>query len=250
MEGSIDPISDIETINLELLYADLELAEKLVENQKKKIKSNNKDEVKKLAVYETILKALSENTPVRQLPLDEQERLLIKGIGFLTSKKVIYVANVAETDIGQDTPLSKQVQDYATRSNDVFVEVSAQIEEELSQLDESDKQDYLKELGLDRSGLDRLAEACFSLLSLQTYLTSGTKESRAWTIKVGTKAPAAAGVIHTDFEKGFIRANVLSCSEFVANKGWKTARDKGLVRQEGKDYIMKDGDVVEFLFNV
>ncbi len=250
VEGSIDPISDIETINLELLYADLELAEKLVENQKKKIKSNNKDEVKKLAVYETILKALSENTPVRQLPLDEQERLLIKGIGFLTSKKVIYVANVAETDIGQDTPLSKQVQDYATRSNDVFVEVSAQIEEELSQLDESDKQDYLKELGLDRSGLDRLAEACFSLLSLQTYLTSGPKESRAWTIKVGTKAPAAAGVIHTDFEKGFIRANVLSCSEFVANKGWKTARDKGLVRQEGKDYIMKDGDVVEFLFNV
>lgn len=242
VHGGIDPIDDIEVIELELLLADLELCQKMIENQAKKAKSNQKEEKARLEVLKKIEAHLMENKPVRTLNLNESN--------FLTAKPTIYVANISEDMLG-NTELAPihDLTEYAKKTNSELLIVSAKLEEELSSLDEEEKLEYLNELGLDESGLDRLAKSCYKLLGLQTYLTTGPKETRAWTIKQGWTAPKAAGVIHTDFEKGFIRANILEFEKFVDCGGWKGAKEKGLMRQEGKDYIMKEGDVVEFLFN-
>ncbi len=250
VEGKVNPIADIEIINLELILADYDMVEKLVDSQRKRTKSNQKDEVKKLELLERIKAQLEKEKPIRHLQFTEEESLILKGIHFLTAKKVIYVANISEGMIGQPNPLVDIVKNYAAENGEPCLEICAKLESELSQLSSEEKQAYLQEFGLEHTGLDRLATACFSLLDLQTYLTTGVKETRAWTIPLGCTAPQAAGVIHTDFEKGFIRANIMSYEQFVSCGGWKNGKDKGLVRQEGKEYIMQDGDVVEFLFNV
>ncbi len=193
---------------------------------------------------------MADEKPVRQLNFNAEETELLRDYQFLTSKKVIYVANIAESEIGKTNAYTEKLRDYARQSGDEFLIISAKIEQELSQLPPEERKEYLAELGLPESGLSQLSKACFKLLDLQTYLTTGPKETRSWTIHKGDTAPKAAGVIHTDFEKGFIRANVLAFDQFVACQGWKNARDKGLLRQEGKEYVMQDGDVVEFLFNV
>ena len=246
----IDPVSDAQTINLELILADMEIAEKAVSNQGKKAKTGNKEEIKKLELLTRIQHQLADEKPVRQLNFNAEETELLRDYQFLTSKKVIYVANIAESEIGKTNAYTEKLRDYARQSGDEFLIISAKIEQELSQLPPEERKEYLAELGLPESGLSQLSKACFKLLDLQTYLTTGPKETRSWTIHKGDTAPKAAGVIHTDFEKGFIRANVLAFDQFVACQGWKNARDKGLLRQEGKEYVMQDGDVVEFLFNV
>jgi hypothetical protein len=250
VHGNIDPISDIETINLELLLADLEMIEKSKENQARKAKSNQAEEVAKLKCLELVHQHLSDNKPVRTLELDDEKRAILSNYPLLTAKKVIYVANVGEDDIKSGNEYSKQVEEYAHKHGDQFLCLCTKLEAELSELDTEEQLELLSEYGISESGLDRLAQTAYTLLNLQTYLTTGEKETRAWTISIGTKAPGAAGVIHTDFEKGFIRANIISYDDFVACNGWKEAKDKGKARQEGKEYVMKDGDVVEFLFNV
>lgn len=251
VNGKPNPLDDIETINLELILADLEMAQKLADNQVKKAKAGQKDEVKRLEIYQRIVDCLSRNNPVRSLTFTDEEKDLLKGIHFITSKSVIYVANVAESDIAKpDSDYVKQVKEYAQKTGDNCIVLCAHLESELSTLSPEEKLDFLKEVGIKESGLAQLSQSCFDLLGLQTYLTTGVKETRAWTIKKGDKAPQAAGVIHTDFEKGFIRANIVSYDDFVACNGLKLAKEKGLVRQEGKDYVMQDGDIVEFLFNV
>ena len=250
VSGRVDPLDDISIINTELLLADLDLAEKLVASQQKKARSGDKEEKSRLALFEKIEAHFGDEKFLRTLDLDESEQLLLKGFHFLTAKKMVYVANVKEDDLGGTNAHVEAVKSYAASQGDEVVVICAQIEQELSELEDEERSDYLAELGLSESGLDLLSQACFDLLGLQTYLTTGEKETRAWTIRKGDLAPQAAGVIHTDFEKGFIRANVIPFQEFVDHKGWKTAKDKGSVRQEGKDYIMQDGDVVEFLFNV
>ncbi len=183
------------------------------------------------------------------MDLSPEENTLLKGIGLITNKKVIYAANVSEDDINTGNDHSKKVQDFAKSQGDEFALISAQIESELASLDTEERLEFLSELGMTESGLGRLATACYSLLNLQSYLTTGPKETRSWTIKIGDTAPQAAGVIHTDFEKGFIRANIVDYKTFIDCGGWKGAKEKGLMRQEGKDYIVQDGDVIEFLFN-
>lgn len=215
----------------------------------KKAKAN-KEEEKKLQFFEKLKNQLAQEKPIRQLSFTDEETVLLRGYHFLTEKKVIYVANISEDMIGRKNPHVETVMNYAQSQNDTCIEICAKLEAELSVLAEEEKKAYLEEFGLTETGLNRLSTACFGLLGLQTYLTTGVKETRAWTIPVGCKAPGAAGVIHTDFEKGFIRANIIGYEQFVSCGGWKNAKEKGLVRQEGKEYTMQDGDVVEFLFNV
>lgn len=250
VDGRVSPIEDIETINIELLYADLEMAEKALENQSKKAKSNQKDELAKKIFLEKCVSHLSSNQPIRSLQITKDESHLLKTYSFLTAKKVIYVANVSEEMLGKESSHVSSVKDFAASQGDQCLILSAKFEEELSSLSEEEATEFLLEYGVEESGLGLLAKAAFSLLGLQTYLTTGEKETRSWTINVGDLAPQAAGAIHTDFETGFIRANIVSFDEFVSCNGWKGAKDKGLVRQEGKEYVMRDGDVVEFLFNV
>jgi len=250
VNGAPDPISDIEIIELELILADLESALKSLENQAKKIKSGNKDEIKKHQFLQKVVDHLEKNIAIRAIEFTEEESEFLSVYPFITAKKMIYVANIGEDSFNQPNPLVDQVQAYAKKTNALCIVLCAKLEAELAALPAQDRQDYLTELGIPQSGLTQLSQTCFDLLGLQTYLTTGVKETRAWTIKKGDKAPQAAGVIHTDFEKGFIRANITSYEEFVNCNGWKNAKEKGLVRQEGKDYIMKDGDIVEFLFNV
>ena len=250
VNGKIDPISDIEIINLELILADLELTQKLISNQEKKVKTRDKEELKKLELLQKIETQLSQSLPIRTLDLNEDEKKLLKGYDFLTAKKVIYVANISETMLDQKSPLLTQIKTYAQKHNDQFISLCTKLEEELSTLAKTEKTEYLQEFGISEPGLNLLAQACFKLLNLQSYLTTGPKETRAWTIHQGDTAPQAAGVIHTDFEKGFIRANIISYPDFIACNGWKTAKEKGIIRQEGKNYLMQPDDIVEFLFNV
>ncbi len=250
VNGTPNPIDDIEIIHLELIYSDLELVEKLWEAQSKKAKTQNKEELKKLELFEKIRDGLGHNKAIRHLDLSHEEMDLLRGYSFLTAKKVIYVANIDEASIGQSNPLAQEVQVYAHRHGDAYVELCSKLESEIALLPEEDRSLFLEELGLADSGLGQLSRGCFQLLGLQTYLTTGVKETRAWTIRQGDKAPQAAGAIHSDFEKGFIRANIVSYTDFVACGGLKFAKEKGLVRQEGKEYVMQEGDIVEFLFNV
>lgn len=245
----IDPIEDIEIINSELLLADLEMVQKHIPQLEKKVKARQDEDIKILNLFKIFETHLSESKPLRSLNLSEDDLHLVKGYGFLTLKKVIYVTNVSEDLLGQPNQLVDKVKRYADQQGDGLIEISVKLEEEVSALDENDQIEFLSQYGLKESGLGRLAKASFRLLGLQTYLTTGKKETRAWTIPIGCTAPQAAGVIHTDFEKGFIRANVISYNDYVTSNGLSGAKEKGLLRQEGKDYVMKDGDVVEFLFN-
>ena len=220
--------------------------EKAIESQKKKTRTNDKAEVLKLEVLTKCLDQLSNETPLRSIDLTDAERDSIKEYQFLTNKKVIYVCNVSEDDLTIENSHVRVVKKQVQSEDAEIIQLSASFEHEVSQLDGEEKKEFLHEFGLSSSGLERLAKQSFKLLGLETFLTTGEKETRAWTISVGTLAPKAAGEIHTDFEKGFIRANVIHYDDFVACNGYKVAKEKGKVRQEGKEYIVKDGDIIEF----
>ncbi|MCH3964197.1 MAG: redox-regulated ATPase YchF [Clostridium sp.] len=254
VDGSIDPIRDIETINLELIFSDMEVMDRRIEKIVKLAKSGADKNAK--SEYELMLKVkkhLEDGNPVRTLELTEDESLKVKGYFLLTTKPVLYVANISEDDLisgNDDNEFVKKVQDYAKSENAEVITISAKIEEELSSLEEDEKSEMLKEYGLNEAGLDKLISASYKLLGLISFLTAGEKEVRAWTIKKGTKAPQAAGKIHSDIEKGFIRAEVISYEKLIESGSETSAKEKGYFRLEGKDYVMEDGDVVNFRFNV
>lgn len=249
--GKIDPISDIETINLELMLSDLEM----IENRLKKVEKmakGDKSYIKELELLETLKSSIEEEKPLRSLSFTDEELNLIKSFSLLSLKPVLYVCNVSEDDLlaEEDNEYVKQVKAYAKEEGSEVITVSAKIESEISQLTEEEKKEFLAELGLKESGLDKLINASYDLLGLMSFLTAGEKEVRAWTIKKGTKAPQAAGKIHSDIERGFIRAEVINYKDLLECGGMSKAKEKGLVRLEGKEYVMQDGDVVLFRFNV
>ena len=253
VDGSIDPIRDIETINYELIFADMETLEKRIERTGKMAKSGDKKYAKELDVLNKIMAALESGKPARSVELSDDEADLIKDLSLLTKKSIIYAANVAEDDFAngiENNAYVNRLKEMAATEGAEVLPISARIEEEISQLDDEDKLMFLQDLGLEESGLDRLIKASYKLLGLISYLTAGEPEVRAWTIKNGTKAPQAAGKIHTDFERGFIRAEVISYDTLIENGSIAAAKEKGLVRLEGKEYVMNDGDVVLFRFNV
>jgi len=247
--GKIDPLNDIEVINTELALADMESVEKAITKTGKVAKSGDKDAKAKLAVLERVRDHLDKAEPVRTLGLDEDQNKLIRDLFLLTIKPTMYIANVSE-DGFENNPLLDAVSEYARAENAPVVPVCATIESEMVELDDDEKAEFLTEMGLDEPGLNRVIRAGYELLGLQTYFTAGEKEVRAWTVPVGATAPQAAGVIHTDFEKGFIRAEVISYDEFIQHQGEQGAKEAGKLRLEGKDYIVKDGDVMHFRFNV
>lgn len=251
VDGSVDPIRDIETINLELIFADMETAEKRLDKAKKDAKGDKKA-LADVELFERVKQTLEEEKPIRSMELDEDEYKKVYAANFLTIKPVIYAANMNEEEFGDSSKNKylKAVEDFAASEGSKVLPICAKLEEEISDLDAEDKEMFLSDLGLSESGLARLIKASYSLLGLISYLTAGSDEVRAWTIKKGTKAPQAAGKIHTDFENGFIRAEVISFDDLVANETMTAAKEKGLVRSEGKDYVMQDGDIVLFRFNV
>ncbi len=252
VSGSVDPIQDIETINLELILADLETVEKRLQRVSRQLKTGEKRYRIEQAMLERIKEAFEREQPARQLTFSEEEQLLLCDLHLLTLKPVLYVANVNESDVGRGSanPLVREVQTYAAREGADVVVISGKVEAEIAELEGEDRALFLKELGLEEAGLDRLIRAAYSLLGLATYFTAGEKEVRAWTIKKGTKAPQAAGVIHSDFERGFIRAEVVGYEQLVQAGSMGRAREMGLLRLEGKDYVVQDGDVMHFRFNV
>ena len=247
--GKVDPVSDIETIDTELALADLDSVEKARQRAERAAKGGDKESVARLPVLVKLEAALSEGTPARAAGLDADERALVRDLFLLTLKPVMYVANVLE-DGFQDNPYLDQVRARAQAEGAEVVPVSAAIEEEMAQLDEADRAEFLADLGLDEPGLNRVIRAAYRLLGLQTYVTAGVKEVRAWTVKAGATAPQAAGVIHTDFEKGFIRAETMSYDDFIRHGGEAGAREAGRLRLEGKEYRVQEGDVLHFRFNV
>lgn len=249
VSGKIDPVADIEVINTELALADMATVEKALLRVMKASKSGNKDELAKKDVLERVNQQLDKGEPVRALKLSDDEIALIKELCLLTIKPTMYIANVQD-DGFENNPMLDKVRAHAEKEGAIVVPVCAAIESEIAQLEEDEKQEFLQDLGLDEPGLNRVVRAGYQLLNLSTYFTAGVKEVRAWTIPVGATAPQAAGVIHSDFEKGFIRAEVIAYDDFVAHKGEQGAKDAGKWRLEGKDYIVKDGDVVHFRFNV
>ena len=249
VSGFVDPAQDIEVINLELALADLSQVEKRLERAKKQAKGN-KDQQVEIEVLEKIIALLNEGKPARNLKLTEEEELLIKPLGLLTRKPIIFAANVSEEDLASGNDWVKQVEAIATQEGAKVVIVSAQVEAELLELPEEEQLDYLASLGATEGGLKSLIKATYELLGLRTYLTTGPQETRAWTIQAGMKAPQAAGVIHTDFERGFIRAETVAFNDLVATGGMQAAKEKGLVRSEGKEYVVQEGDVLLFRFNV
>ena len=251
VDGSIDPIRDIETINLELVFADIETVDKRLERAKKNLKGDKKYQAE-IDVLEKVKKVLEEGKPARILDLSDDEKELIKEAFLLTMKPILYIANVSENDLENpdENEYVKKVKEYAKVENAEVIPLCVKLEEELSVLDKEDKKEMLKELGLTESGLDKVIKASYKLLGLMSFLTAGEPEVRAWTIKIGTKAPQAAGKIHSDIERGFIRAEVVSFDDLMKCGSMVQAREKGLVRSEGKDYIMQDGDIVLFRFNV
>jgi GTP-binding protein YchF len=247
--GNVDPVSDIETIQTELALADLATVEKGLQRETKVAKSGNKDAIKLVALLETVRAHLDQGKPVRSLGLDKEQQHLVKPLCLLTAKPAIYVANVDEKGFN-DNPLLAQVREYAASEGAPVVPICAALESEIAEMPDEDKQIFLADMSLDEPGLNRLIRAAYQLLGLQTYFTAGVKEVRAWTISKGDTAPQAAGVIHTDFEKGFIRAEVISYDDFMACKGEQGAKEAGKMRLEGKEYVVKDGDVMHFRFNV
>jgi hypothetical protein len=249
VSGKVDPIADIEVIDTELALADLQTAEKAVDRAAKAAKSGDKDAIRKKALFERVKAHLDQAKPARSLPLTEEERRDVREMQLLTSKPVMYVANVSESGFTNNPHLAA-VEKRAAGEGAVVVAVCAAIEAEISQLDEADRADFLAELGLAEPGLDRVIRAGYKLLGLQTFFTAGPKEVRAWTVRAGSTAPQAAGVIHTDFERGFIRAEVIAFADYLAGKGEAGAKEAGKLRLEGKDYVVHEGDVMHFRFNV
>jgi GTP-binding protein YchF len=247
--GRIDPIADIETIDTELALADLESVDKALARVEKAAKANDKEAMAKRPVLEKLRAALNDGKAARSVALDDEERAAIRDLFLLTMKPLMYVANVREDGFGNN-PYLDAVRKRAESEGAVVVPVCAAIEEELAQLDEADRGEFLASMGLGEPGLDRVIRAAYTLLGLQTYFTAGEKEVRAWTVKRGATAPQAAGVIHTDFEKGFIRAETVSFDDYVKHRGESGARDAGRLRLEGKEYRVQEGDVLHFRFNV
>lgn len=251
VNGSIDPLRDIEIINLELALADLEQVTKLYDKNAKLVKTGDKSLIITVNLLERVKDALENNLPARSVETSEDEQNIMKNLQLLTYKPVIYVANIGEDDIGkEDNKFVKMVKDFAKNENSKVITLSAKIEEELAGLDKEEREVFKEELGIEESGLEKLVSASYDLLGLMSFLTAGEKEVRAWTIKKGTKAPQAAGKIHSDFEKGFIKAEVVSFDDLVEAGSFLKAKEKGKVRIEGKDYIVQDGDVMLFRFNV
>ena len=253
VDGSVDPLRDIETINLELIFSDIEILERRISKQSKGA-FNNKDLAKEVSLLKAIKAHLEDGKLARSFtPDDEDDNEFIASLNLLTGKPVIFAANVAESDLADDAANNQYVnavREFASENGcEVFV-ICAEIEQEIAELDEDEKKMFLEDLGITESGLEKLIAASYRLLGLISYLTAGPQESRAWTIKVGTKAPQAAGKIHSDFERGFIRAEVVAYDDLMSCGSMTAAKEKGLVRSEGKEYVMKDGDVVLFRFNV
>lgn len=253
VDGSIGPVRDIETINLELIFADMEMVEKRIERVKKSMKGGDKKYQTELDMLERIYAVLESGKSARSIEFSKEEKDILKEISLLTIKPVIYAANVSEDDFANgidDNPFIKEVIEFASAEGSEVLPICAKIEEDITEFSEEEKAEFLHELGIEESGLERLIKKSYSLLGLISYLTAGKPEVRAWTIVNGTKAPQAAGKIHTDFEKGFIRAEVVAYDDLMACGTYAAAREKGLVRLEGKEYVMKDGDIVLFRFNV
>jgi GTP-binding protein YchF len=247
--GKVDPIADIETIDTELALADLESVEKALNRAERAAKANDKDALAKKPVLQKLAAGLNEGKSARSLGLDEEEKALVRDLFLLTLKPLMYIANVPD-DGFENNPLLDAVRERAAAEGAEVVPVCAAIEEELAQLDDADRDEFLKDMGLEEPGLNRVIRAGYKLLDLQTYFTAGVKEVRAWQLRRGSSAPQAAGVIHSDFEKGFIRAETIGYDDFIQYKGEAGAAAAGRLRKEGKDYIVKDGDVLHFLFNV
>ena len=251
VDGNVNPLRDIETINLELIFADMETLEKRLDKAKKNLKADKKYQTE-IDLIEKIKANLEKGISARAIELNEEEQDLVKEMFLLTSKPIIYIANISEEQIGnaENEVMVQEVKQYAAKENAEVIPLCVKIEEELSGLEEQDKTEMLEALGVDESGLDKLIKKSYDLLGLMSFLTAGEPEVRAWTIKKGTKAPKAAGKIHSDIERGFIKAEIVSYEDLVREGSMVAAKEKGLVRQEGKDYIMQDGDIVLFKFNV
>ncbi|PTR15784.1 hypothetical protein C8R31_103378 [Nitrosospira sp. Nsp2] len=249
VSGNVDPISDIETIQTELALADLATLEKALQRESKLAKSGVKEAIKFVALLEMVRAHLDQGKPVRSLGLDKEQEQLLQPLCLLTAKPAIYVANVDEKGF-TNNPLLERVQEYAAGEGAPVVAICAALEAEIADMPDEDKQIFLADMNLEEPGLNRLIRAAYQLLGLQTYFTAGVKEVRAWTISKGDTAPQAAAVIHTDFEKGFIRAEVISYDDFIACNGEQGAKEAGRMRLEGKEYVVKDGDVMHFRFNV
>ena len=251
VDGSVDPLRDIETINLELIFADMETVDKRLERAKKNLKADKKYQFE-IDTLEKIKKTLEEGKSARTLELTDEEKEVIKDAFLLTMKPILYIANISEDEINNadDNENVKKVREYAKSENAEVIPLCVRLEEELSTLDKEDKIEMLHDLGLEESGLDKVIKASYKLLGSMSFLTAGEPEVRAWTIKIGTKAPQAAGKIHSDIERGFIRAEVVSYDDLMREGSMNAVKEKGLMRLEGKDYIMQDGDIVLFRFNV
>ena len=251
VDGSVNPIRDIETINLELIFADIETVNKRLDKARKNLKADKKYQ-EEIDLLEKILKVLEEGKSARTIDFNEDEQVLVKDMFLLTTKPILYIANVSEEqlDNAENDELVKQVKEYASAEKAEVIPLCVKIEEELSGLEDDDKKEMLEALGLEESGLDKVIKRSYDLLGLMSFLTAGEPEVRAWTIKKGTKAPQAAGKIHSDIERGFIKAEVVSYDDLMREGSMVAAKEKGLVRSEGKEYIMKDGDIVLFKFNV
>jgi len=251
VSGKIDPIDDINLINTELAISDLDIVERGRERIAKRLRSGDKEAIEVDAVFEKILAFLQEGQPAKAANLNEEEKFAIKSYGLITLKDVIYAANVAEIDIAKDSnPYVDKVREFAEKEGCGLVMICANAEAQLIGLEDEEKDEFLKELGVKEMGLKKLIRETYRLLGLQTYFTAGEKEVRAWTINIGDKAPRAASKIHTDFERGFIKAEVIAYNDFVQCKGRVSARSSGKARDEGKEYVVQDGDVIEFKFNV
>ena len=249
VEGRVDPVADAETIETELMLADIESIEKRLQNIVRKVRGGDKDAVQQERLLRMALAALEKGEPARTVAVDAEDTRAWKLLQLLTSKPVLYVCNVGEADAAEGNEFSRKVAEMAAAQGNAHVIISAQIEEEISQLEREEAAMFLEEMGLAEAGLDRLIRAGYELLHLETYFTVGPKEARAWTIRSGTSAPKAAGVIHGDFEKGFIRAETIAYDDYVALGGEGPAKEAGKMRAEGKTYTVKDGDVLHFLFN-
>jgi ribosome-binding ATPase len=247
--GRIDPLADVEIIDTELALADLATLEKGLERATKAAKSGDKDAIRRRTLFERVKQQLDAVRPVRAMQLSEEERRDVRELQLLTAKPVMYVANVAENGF-RNNPLLAALEQRAATEGAIVVAVCAAIEAEIAQLEEAERAEFLAELGLEEPGLNRVIRAGYRLLGLQTFFTAGPKEVRAWTVRIGASAPQAAGVIHTDFERGFIRAEVIAFSDYLAGKGEAGARDAGKLRLEGKEYVVQEGDVMHFRFNV
>ena len=247
--GRVDPIADIEVIETELALADLQTAEKALHRHNKTARSGDKEAQKLVGILERVVPWLNEAKPVRSLGLSEEEMLLIKPLCFITAKRAMYVGNVSDSGF-ENNPLLDRLKEFAEKRNAPVVAICAAIEAEIADLDDADRLEFLADMGMKEPGLNRLIRGAFTLLGLQTYFTAGVKEVRAWTIPIGATAPQAAGVIHTDFERGFIRAQTIAFDDYIACKGEQGAKEAGKMRAEGKEYVVQDGDVLNFLFNV